>query len=96
MKVRFNLTKIMSLIRSKIKGSTEIELLLDSDSMLLIRNGSVSYYFTQESLQKVLDENSFDSYFKDETEELISDLTSKHIINELFKAMGTKVFPEVN
>lgn len=94
-KVGFNLIKILSLVKSNIKGSTEIELHLNNDNTLLIRNGGLAYYFNQEILQKVLNDNDFQTYFEDESQDLVSELISKHIINELYESMG-KAFPKIN
>lgn len=93
-KMGFNISKILTFIKENTKGVMEYELHLNGDSTLRIQNGGLAYYFTQESLQKVLDVNSFQQYYKDETEDLVSELIGKHIINEMYASMGT-AYPDI-
>jgi len=93
-KTGFNLLKILNLVNKKVNGNVEFGLHLDGDSFLRITHGGLAYIFKQQTLQKVLDDNNFNNYYQDETEDEISELISKHIINELYMSRG-KNFNEI-
>ncbi|OCK51222.1 hypothetical protein BA768_17410 [Chryseobacterium sp. CBo1] len=95
--MRFNLTKLLFAVNNKlsIPSGDYVELSLDSDCLLLVKMSEVTYFFDYKILQSVLDNNGFNSYYQDETEELVIDILGKNIINELFASLGRKIYPEI-
>ncbi|AZB01909.1 hypothetical protein EG359_20965 [Chryseobacterium joostei] len=95
--MRFNLTKLLFAVNNKlsIPSGDEVELSIDSDSLLVVKMGEVTYFFDYKILQSILDKNGFNHYYRDETEELVIDILGKHIINELFASLGRKIYPEI-
>lgn len=91
--IKFNLTKILTNLNSKIESFEGIELLLD-DSSISFRNGGVSYYCDHKKFQDVLEINEFD-YNSSDIEDLDIELLSKHIVNQLTASLGKKIYPEV-
>jgi len=93
----FNLTKLLAAVNSKFSHpkSGAVEFNLTEDNMILAYMGNVAYFFDYKKLQEVLDINVFDEYRKEETQSLINELLSKHIINQLRAASGRKIYPEI-
>lgn len=91
--IKFNLTKILNNLNTKIKNPEGIELLLGDDS-ITFRNGGVVYFCDHEKFIEVLEINNFD-YNKSDIEDLDVELLSKHIVNQLTASMGVKIYPEV-
>lgn len=91
----FNLSKLLNAVNMKLIGNSPIEFKLTEDGTILSKMGEVSYYFDYKKLQAVLDENEFNHYYKDDTQDKACDLLSKHILNQLFAANGKKQFPEI-
>ena len=91
--IKFNLTKILNNLNTKIDSHDGIELLLDNDS-ISFRNGGVAYFCDHKKLIEVLEVNDFD-YNKSDVEDLDIDLLSKHIVNQLTASKGLKIYPEV-
>lgn len=91
--IKFNLTKILNNLNTKIKSIDGIELLID-DKDISFRTGEVSYYCDFKKLQEVLEINEFD-YNNSDKEDLDVELLSKHIVNQLTASLGKKRYPEV-
>jgi hypothetical protein len=91
--IKFNLTKILNNLNTKIDSHERIELLLDEDS-ISFRNGGVVYFCDHKKFIEVLEINDFD-YNKSDMEDLDIELLSKHIVNQLTASMGVKYYPEV-
>lgn len=91
--LKFNLTKILNNINSKIQNSEEIEILLDNNH-ISFRNGGVSYYCDYKKFQEVLEIHDF-NYHNSEKEGLDTELLSRHIINQLTASLGKKIYPDV-
>jgi hypothetical protein len=95
--MNFNLSGLLKAINSKISSPTveAVKFYLTEDNMILAKMGEVSYYFDYKKLQMVLDGNEFNHYYKDDTQEKINELLSKHVINQLTAANGEKWYPEI-
>lgn len=91
--IKFNLTKIINNLNTKIDSHEGIELILDNDSISFI-NGGVSYFCNHKKFIEVLEINDFD-YNRSDIEDLDIELLSKHIVNQLTASMGVKIYPEV-
>lgn len=91
--IKFNLTKILNNLNTKIHSHEGIELLLDDDS-ISFRNGGVVYFCDHKKFMEVLEINNFD-YNKSDIEDLDIELLSMHIVNQLTASMGVKIYPEV-
>lgn len=91
--VKFNLTKILNNVNSKIQSYEGVELLLD-DISISFKTGEVSYYCDYNKLQEVLEVNGFD-YDNSDIVDLDIELISKHIVNQLTASLGKKIYPEV-
>lgn len=96
-KMNFNLTKLLEVINTKFSHPKEgaVEFLLTEHQDIVAKLDNVTYYFTYQKLQEVLYGNDFDQFFKEDTQQLINDLLSKHIINQLRASLGRKTYPEV-
>ena len=91
--MRFNLTKILNNLNTKIDSHEGIQLLLDDD-LISFRNSGVVYFCDHKKFTEVLEINDFD-YNKSNIEDLDIELLSKHIVNQLTASMGLKIYPEV-
>jgi len=93
----FNLTKLLQAVNRKFSHpkSGAVEFNLIENNMILAYMGNVAYFFDYKKLQEVLDINGFDQYRKEETQDLINELLSKHIINQFGAARGSKDYPEI-
>ncbi|WP_330745335.1 hypothetical protein [Chryseobacterium sp. CP-77] len=91
--IRFNLTKILNNVNSKINSYEKVELLLDHDS-ICFRTGGIVYFCDHKKFLDVLEVNEF-SYDNSDAEDLDIDLLGKHIVNQLTAAIGRKFYPEI-
>lgn len=85
-----NLSEIGKNLDKYISGPTNVEILFTS-SDLIFRTGSVNYYCDYIKLKEVLKLNQTEFSEQDQ----VSDLISKHIVNQLNASIGQKVFKDV-
>lgn len=95
--MNFNLSALNKSVNNKfVEPENEpVEFHLIPEGDILAKFGNVVYFFTYKKLQEVLDVNEFDHYYKEDTQEQINDLLSKHIMNQINAARGKKLYPEI-
>lgn len=92
----FNLSTIFDKVNKRVGyQDIKVEFSIDKKGWIGASMGSVTYFFDHSKLQMVLDKNDFNTYFEDESAELINELLSKHIVNQLFASSGKKPFSEI-
>ena len=95
--MNFNLSDLQNAVNDKFEQplNTPVKFYLTDDCYILSKFGEVAYFFNYEKLQEVLDVNGFTHYYQEKTAELINELLSKHIINQITAARGYKLYPEI-
>lgn len=92
----FNLSTIFDKVNEKVgTQDIKVEFSIDKNGYIGASMGSITYFFDHSKLQMVLDKNDFNTYFEDESAQLINELLSKHIANQFYASAGVKPFPEI-
>lgn len=93
----FNLSALLDATNSKFEQPLHapVKFHLTEDGWILAKMGEVAYFFNYKKLRAVLDGNNFDHYHKEDTQEKINELLSRHIINQVTAGRGKKIYPEI-
>ena len=93
----FNLNALQKAVNQKFvePKSEPVEFHLTDDCTIKAKFGNVVYFFTYQKLEEVLYFNGFDYYYKEDTQEQLTELLSKHIMNQLNAARGKKLYREI-
>jgi flagellar basal body-associated protein FliL len=96
-KMKFNLTKILSSVNNKLAILTEdeVQLFLNEDNSIIVLMGKVTYLLNIKKLKTALKVINFEKYHKNETEDLVTELLSKHIVNQLMTSSGKMMFSQI-
>jgi hypothetical protein len=93
----FNLSALQKAVNQKfVEPENEpVEFHLTDDSTIKAKFGNVVYFFTYQKLEVVLYFNGFTHYYKEDTQEQLTELLSRHIMNQINAGRGKKLYPEI-